>query len=32
VTLVTTRDLEDEVDRFRKASVRLAITEGGNYV
>jgi ATP-dependent 26S proteasome regulatory subunit len=31
-TLVTTRDLEDEVDRFRKASVRLAITEGGTYV
>jgi ATP-dependent 26S proteasome regulatory subunit len=32
VSLVTTQDLEHEVDRFRQASVRLAITEGGNYV
>jgi hypothetical protein len=31
-TPVTTEDLENEVDRFRQASVRLAITEGGNYV
>jgi len=32
VTPVTTQDLEEEVDRFRQASVRLAITEGGTYV
>jgi SpoVK/Ycf46/Vps4 family AAA+-type ATPase len=32
VTPVTTQDLQDEVDRFRQASVRIAITEGGNYV
>jgi ATP-dependent 26S proteasome regulatory subunit len=32
VTLVTTDDLQDEVDRFRQASVRIAVTEGGNYV
>jgi len=32
VTLVTTTDLQHEVDRFRQASVRLAFTEGGNYV
>jgi ATP-dependent 26S proteasome regulatory subunit len=32
VSLVTTEDLEHEVDRFRQASVRLANTEGGNYV
>ena len=31
-SLVTTRDLADEVDRFRQASVRLTTTEGGNYV
>jgi ATP-dependent 26S proteasome regulatory subunit len=32
VGLVTTQNLEHEVERFRQASVRLAITEGGNYV
>jgi ATP-dependent 26S proteasome regulatory subunit len=32
VAPVTTRDLQDEVERFHQASVRLAITEGGNYV
>jgi ATP-dependent 26S proteasome regulatory subunit len=32
VALVTTRDLENEVDRFRQASTRIAFTEGGNYV
>jgi len=32
VAAVTTRDLQDEVERFRQASVRLAVTEGGNYV
>jgi hypothetical protein len=32
VTLVTTEDLQDEVERFRQASVRIAVTEGGNYV
>jgi ATP-dependent 26S proteasome regulatory subunit len=32
VTLVTTEDLQEEVDRFRQASVQIAATEGGNYV
>jgi ATP-dependent 26S proteasome regulatory subunit len=32
VSLVTTADLQEEVDRFHQASVRLAVTEGGNYV
>jgi ATP-dependent 26S proteasome regulatory subunit len=32
VTPVTTADLMAEVDRFRQATVRLAIPEGGNYV
>jgi ATP-dependent 26S proteasome regulatory subunit len=32
VALVTTRDLENEVDRFRQANTRIALTEGGNYV
>jgi ATP-dependent 26S proteasome regulatory subunit len=32
VTPVTTADLVEEVDRFRQATVRLAIPEGGNYV
>jgi len=32
VSLVTTRDLEDEVDRARQANTRLAPTKGGNYV
>jgi ATP-dependent 26S proteasome regulatory subunit len=32
VSLVTTQDLETEVDRFRQARVRLAVTEGGTYV
>jgi ATP-dependent 26S proteasome regulatory subunit len=32
VAPVSTRDLEDEVDRFRQARVRLAVPEGGNYV
>jgi SpoVK/Ycf46/Vps4 family AAA+-type ATPase len=32
VTPVTTADLMDEVDRFRQATVRLAIPEGGTYV
>ena len=31
-SLVTTEDLQNEVDRFRQASVRIAVTEGGNYV
>jgi ATP-dependent 26S proteasome regulatory subunit len=32
VTPVSTQDLQEEVERFRQASVRLAVTEGGNYV
>jgi ATP-dependent 26S proteasome regulatory subunit len=32
VTLVTTSDLKEEVDRFRKASAQIAVREGGNYV
>lgn len=32
VTPVTTQDLQDEVDRYRQASVRLATAQGGNYV
>ena len=32
VTPVTTKDLQDEVDRYRQATLRLAVTEGGNYV
>jgi transitional endoplasmic reticulum ATPase len=31
-SLVTTQNLQDEVDRFRQASVRLSAPEGGNYV
>jgi ATP-dependent 26S proteasome regulatory subunit len=31
-SLVTTQNLQDEVDRFRQASVRLLASEGGNYV
>jgi SpoVK/Ycf46/Vps4 family AAA+-type ATPase len=31
-SLVTTQNLQDEVDRFRQAIVRLSTTEGGNYV
>ncbi|MBW2667464.1 MAG: hypothetical protein JRE13_14330, partial [Deltaproteobacteria bacterium] len=30
--LVTTQNLQDEVDRFRQAIVRLSASEGGNYV
>ena len=29
---VTTRDLRDEVDRFRQAQRRVHLTDGGNYV
>ncbi|MFQ5417237.1 MAG: AAA family ATPase [Myxococcota bacterium] len=32
VTPVTTHDLQDEVERFRKASAQLSVSEGGNYV
>lgn len=32
VTPVTTQELQDEVDRFQQASVRIAVPEGGNYV
>jgi ATP-dependent 26S proteasome regulatory subunit len=30
--LVTTEDLQEEVDRFRQASDRIAVSEGGTYV
>jgi transitional endoplasmic reticulum ATPase len=32
VTPVTTRDLRDEVDRFRQAQKHIHVSDGGNYV
>jgi hypothetical protein len=32
VSPVTTRDLRDEVDRFRQAQKHIHLTDGGNYV